>query len=283
MPVSATRRGIDNDPERELRFRRIEQELDARALANNQTGASAMRRGKSSTPRVTGLSLDNAVVGGIAVKWGAVDIPDVQKYQLQYSIDDNFLAATTSTLYSTHFQLPDASPETPYYVRVRAVDSKGQPGGWSSTLNSETGQASVSHLADGSASNIIVKTKTQGFDPDTVDGAGTTIGRYLRTVVNFPVAAETLLIGLAKGTLTYEADDDFFIRLKVDGSTKVEYENSNDLGGAATSIGVNTVPGLSVPVLIPSGQHEFILEIEVVGTTTYVPSFASIAIWQVRK
>jgi hypothetical protein len=281
MTVSAKRRGIDQDPERELRFRRIEQELDARALANNQTAASAQRRGKTSVPQVSGLSLDNSIVGGIGVKWSAVDIPDVQKYQLQYSADNNFLSATTVTIYNTHYNLPDASAETTYYVRVRAFNSTGASGNWSSTLNAQTGQASVSNLADGSASSIVVVSKTAGFSPATVDGAGTTVGRYLRRVINFPVAAETLLIGLCKGTMTLNNNETLYVRLKVDGQTKVEYENK-PTGGVA-SVGVLTVPGLSVPVLIPSGQHEFVIEVEADGTSTYAPSEASLAIWQVRK
>lgn len=285
MGVSAKRRGVDNDPERELRFRRIEEELDARALANNQTAQSALKRDKTATPQVSGVSLDNSVVGGLGVKWAAVDIPDVKKYQLQYSLDNNFLDATNVTVYNTHYNLPDASPEQTYYVRVRAFNSSGAPGNWSNTLNAQTGQASVSNLADGSASSIIVRTKTQGFTPAQLIWNGTLIGRYLRTIINFPVAAETLLIGLAKGTLNLASNDTIAIRLKIDGTTKIEYFNQPTNLGTA---GVVTVPGLSVPVLIPSGQHEFLIEVEIAnvsGTNVveYSISEASLAIWQVRK
>ena len=285
MTVSAKRRGYDADPERELRFRRIEQELDARALSNNQTAASAMRRGKSSTPQVSGLSLDNQIVGGIGIKWAAVDIPDVQKYQLQYANNLNFLSPTTVVSYNTHFTLPDASPETTYYVRCRAYNSDGSPGNWSSTLNAETGQASVSNLADGSASSIVVKTKTAGFDPAILQanggGGNPKIGRYLNTVVNFPVVAETLLIGVAQGTYNLVAADFVYIRLKVDGSTKIEYVQETDIG----SSGILTVPGLSVPVLLAAGQHEFMIEIQLdgAGASTWEMTGASLAIWQVRK
>jgi len=286
VTVSAKRRGYDSDPDRELRFRRIEQELDARALSNNQTAASAMRRGKSSTPQVSGLSLDNQIVGGIGVKWAAVDIPDVQKYQLQYANNLNFLSPTTVTSYNTHFTLPDASPETTYYVRARAFNSDGNPGSWSSTLNAESGQASVSNLEDGSSSSIVVKTKTQGFNPPTVGAAGAPggvpqIGRYLSTVINFPVAAETLLIGVAQGTYSAIAGDLIYVRLKVNGSTRIEYINGTDIGSSGTL----TVPGLSVPVLLPSGQHEFMLEVylEGAGASTWTMTGASLAIWQVRK
>jgi hypothetical protein len=218
----------------------------------------------------------------MGIKWAAVAIPDIRSYQLQHATNANFLSPTTVTLYSTHYTLPDASPETTYYVRVRALNSTGDSGNWSSTLNSETGQASVSNLADGSASNIIVKTKTAGFTPATVDGAGTNIGRYLNLSINFPVAAETLLIGLAKGVLSLNDTESMFVRLKVDGTTKIEYEQSPNGIGINTT-GTFTVPGLSIPVLIPSGAHEFLLEIECTGTSTYQPTETSLVVWQVRK
>lgn len=283
MGTSARRRGIDSDPERELRFRRIEEELDIRALSNNQTSASAQRRHRSTVPAITGLRLDNQIVGGLGIVWNSSDIPDIRKYELQYSVDGSFLDATTIIRQDPYHTISNLSPETTYHIRVRAFNSRGEEGPWSPVLNSQTGQATVSNLADGSASNIVVRTKTEGFFPAELDGAGTDIGRYLRTRISFPVAAETLIIGVSQGVLDYKKDDFFYIKVKVDGTSKITYTNSNDLGGNTASAGTLTVPGLTVPILLSSGPHEFLIEVEVTGTTTFTPSEMSLAIWQVRK
>jgi hypothetical protein len=288
LSVSAKRRGVSLDPATESRFRRIEAELDARALANYQVGPSAMRRGKSTVSQVSGLGLDTQIIGGIGVKWSAADIPDIKKYQVQYADNNGFVGATTIESYSTHFTLPDASPETPYYIRVRAIDSKGEDGAWSSTLNSETGQATVSNLADGAASSIIVKTKTDGFDPAQLIWDGDLIGQYLSTSIDFPVPAETLIIGIARGDFLMRDADSFFIRIKIDGTSKIEYENTMNTGFGTTTGGTITVPGLTVPVLIDAGRHQFLIEIEIQDNSAaniiyYTPDEVSLAIWEVRK
>jgi len=284
VTVSAKRRGITDDPEQELRFRRIEEELDARALANVQTGASGYRRGKSTVPQLSGVRLDNNIVGGVGVTWNSTDIPDLAKYQLQYDTDASFLNATTLNMQATNYTLPNLSAETTYHVRVRAFNSRGDEGPWSSTLNAQSGQASVSNLADGSASNIVVRTKTAGFVPATVGAAGSTLGSYLNTRLSFPVAAETLLIGVTKGVTLIIVDEPMYVRMKIDGQTKIEFEtNFSVLASAST--GTFTVPGLIVPVLLSSGSHSFSIDVEIDdgGSAYFTPSLVSLAIWQVRK
>jgi hypothetical protein len=218
----------------------------------------------------------------VGVSWSASDIPDVKKYQVQYATSDTFIGATTVTVYGTRLTLPDLAAEQTYYVRAKAINSIGESSAWSATLNAEAGKASYSNLESGASSNIVTATKTQGFNPAQVDD-GNSPARFLRTNINFPVAAETLIIGIAKGALVYATTATFYVSIKVDGQEVIEYENDNNVAG---SNGTVSVPGLTVPVLLGAGEHLFEFDINIVDAadnTTYDPNQLSLSIWQVRK
>ena len=162
---SAKRLGLETEGnlELELRLRRIELEIDKRPLGNQD--ATTLSRGKSSTvPQVTGLSLGGTIPGGFTVKWSAVTISDLRRYEVEFATDlgfttgvQKFTAATTTLAFTT----ADTSVATTFFTRVRAVNSAGTRGPFSITLNTTTGQAESQDIAD----DAITSDKIDEADP----------------------------------------------------------------------------------------------------------------------
>ena len=87
MPGSAKRLGLDvkGDLELEIRLRRIEALLEQKQDAN--VDATSVSRARIAVPQVTGLSLAGKTPSAVSVKWNAVPIPDLRRYQLQIAED----------------------------------------------------------------------------------------------------------------------------------------------------------------------------------------------------
>lgn len=148
---SAKRYGLDvkGDLELESRLRRMELELGK--LARGNEDATVLSRGKGAVPQVSGLRLGGTIPGGLTVLWNAVSISDLRRYDVQFATNlafneglQTFTASTTTYPFTT----ATAGGAT-YYARVRAVNSNRRQGAWSTVLNTATGQAASTELADG--------------------------------------------------------------------------------------------------------------------------------------
>jgi len=294
---SAKRLGIEaDDPQLESRLRNIEVDLAQRTPANNNDqadpnralenrGSVVQRRHRQPPPQISGLRVENNVIGALSVKWNSSDLSDLRRYEVQVATDPNFRDADTFTVLEPQYIFPDGAADQTYFVRVRQINSRGEASPYSSFLNTTTGQATFLNLASGSASNITTVIQTSGFSPAELDTGGTTIGTYASSRISFPTAAEALIFGAAKVDINLRATHTVFIRLRVDGDPKQTYENRSDSAG---SDGRLTVPGLGFPQLIGAGFHTFDFEVELLkpgggADTTLTPVEFILSIWEQRN
>jgi len=296
---SAQRLGIAvPDPQLEARLRRVEVALASSADSN--TGGVHKVRGRLIPPRVTGLRLDTGVVGGIAVRWNAVDTPTLKRYEVDISQSIGFTNRTTARTRDTFHLFPGLVKNTTYYVRVRAINKQDLPGLFSPVLNTKTGQATFLDLAGGAASNIVTTIQTSGFFPATVSsraGPGTppkpTIGEYAKTRLSFPKAGEVIIFSQTKASYVQWSNDTITIDVLVDGIVKSSYEVRGEKLGTPNdtfiSQGLLTVPGLAFPQLLGTGQHDFSIRVSLTGsaggslTSEITPQEFTLVIWTSRN
>jgi len=159
---SAKRLGleVEGDLELELRLRRIELSLDKKVDANQDSEQTG--RGKGAVPQVTGLRVIGQTPGSATIGWNAVSISDLRRYELAFStafaFNENlqeFNEASTQFVFNTASDTGGGGGAT-WFARVRAVNSSGQRGVWSVTLNLTTGQAQTEDLAEGSVTSEII-------------------------------------------------------------------------------------------------------------------------------
>lgn len=163
---SAKRLGLEVDElELELRLRRIELSLDKKIDANQD--ATQTGRGKGDVPQVTGLRVIGSTPGGATIGWNAVSISDLRRYELAFSTALSFAEdlqeyneASTQYVFNTASDTGGGGGAT-WFARVRAVNSSGQKGVWSVTLNLTTGQAQTADLADGSVTSTTISTAAE--------------------------------------------------------------------------------------------------------------------------
>jgi hypothetical protein len=169
MGQSAKRYGLEvtDNLELELRLRRIEVQLAGKSDSNQD--AAELSRGAGDVPQVTGLSLGGSIPGGFTIKWTAVTISDLRKYEVQFATNLGFnenLQEFTAGSTSFPFTTADTLVSTSYFARVRAVNNVGTPGPYSITLNTSTGQAASQDIED----EAITAEKIDPADP--VDYSG---------------------------------------------------------------------------------------------------------------
>lgn len=152
--TQAKRYGLEvrDDLEVELRFRRIEEQLERLLPSDGGDGGGTKRL--NTPPQVTGLRVVGSTPGAITLAWNAVPISDLRRYELDIATDIAF--ATDKQQFpvaGTQHQFSTASAEgggggTVIFARVRARNRAGVVGPWSATLNTATGQAQTGDIGE---------------------------------------------------------------------------------------------------------------------------------------
>lgn len=149
---------VEGDLELESRLRRMEVAIAALQPANQD--AIETSRGSGVVPQVTGLSLDGTIPGGFTVKWNATTIPDLRRYELQFATDLAFANdLQTFSVAAISFPFTTATEANlVFFARVRAQNKAGQTGPYSVTLNTSTGQAETTDIADNAVTDVKIET-----------------------------------------------------------------------------------------------------------------------------
>lgn len=158
MSTSPKRYGLDvkDDLELELRLRRIEAALEGKLNSNTEDEQSGSR---STVPQVTGLRVTGQTPGAVTIGWNPVKIPNLRRYDVEFSQSigftdkQTFSENTTSHTFITASETGGGGGAT-WFARVRAVNTFGQAGQYSITLNLTTGQAQSPDLAPGSVTTV---------------------------------------------------------------------------------------------------------------------------------
>jgi hypothetical protein len=178
--AQAKRYGLEvrDDLEVELRFRRIEEQLE-RLLPSDGTDGGGTKR-LNTPPQVTGLRVVGSVPGAVTLAWNAVPISDLRRYELDIAEDIAFTVNKQSfPVAGTQHQFSTVSSEgggggTVIYARVRARNRAGVVGPWSATLNTSTGQAQTEDIGEGQVeTENISNTTLEGITLVTSDGTHT--------------------------------------------------------------------------------------------------------------
>ena len=159
MPTSAPRLGLDvqDNLELESRLRRIETEIATKVTAASLSeGGSDVTQRVDVIPQVTGLRVTGSTPGAITVAWNQVRISDLRRYELDIATDLAFATnAQTKNVAGTEYTHSTTSAtggggNATTYIRLRARSSSGNVGPYSVSLNTTTGQAQSSDIADDS-------------------------------------------------------------------------------------------------------------------------------------
>lgn len=154
-------------------------EIDRRALANPGVDAksTSVRSGDATPPRVSGISPSTVFTqpGTFTVKWNAAAINDLQRYEVQISTTADFTQdVVTDSTRNLHYTWNEGDVDTTYYLRVRAVNTKGNAGPWSSRISSATGKVATATIVVNAASEIDSFTQSTGFSQLQGTGSVTT-------------------------------------------------------------------------------------------------------------
>jgi hypothetical protein len=156
VATSPKRYGLDvkNNLELELRLRRIEGEIERRALANDFGDTSDATQRVTNIPPVSGLRVVGKTPSAVSLAWNQVRISDLRRYELWIAEDLAFSSNLQKfNVASTEFQYSTVAEEgggglTTVYAKVRARNRSGNVGPFSVVLNAETGQAQTDDIAD---------------------------------------------------------------------------------------------------------------------------------------
>lgn len=280
--------GVSTDIETERRFRRIEEEL-AKLTGISQTQISGrtgqFSRSRLAPPQVTGLSLDNKVIGAISIKWNAVNNPDLRRYRVQFSTDESFATAVSEfkVIGETTFTFPEGDVATTYFARVRAETT--EPGPYSATLNTTTGAAVTENLQIGAASNVVRTKQTSGFSPAEVKNfaGGAASADYVST--SFTSKGGPIIIqGTAVFDYTLDSSDTVFSEIVIDSSVVESFDTNF---ATAVTTGRQAVPGVSIPSPPAAGTHTVEIRIRLSpatgGGSTITPVQITVAVVELRR
>lgn len=151
-------------------------------------------------PAPTGLTANNVTALSADISWTD---SNASEWELAYSTTSTFTESTTTTIYpNTTFYILDLSPDTRYYVKVRANCSATNDGysNWTSYINFKTPERCITptnlHCASftnntaslewtiGDASQndfTIAYSTTSGFDPETAQQKASSTNRVILT------------------------------------------------------------------------------------------------------
>jgi len=165
---------------------KIEIALNSRGYSNYDGTVIGATRIASDGPTVSGLQLVPNL-NTITVKWDAVDIVNLDYYEVQVANNPAFISPLISRQRSSQFTYHDGDPGSTYFVRIRCKPIEGQNGPWSPALNTTTGLTTVQHLGRGAATNptdnSIDLTGEAVLDPTGAGAPWTATGTYGNTKI----------------------------------------------------------------------------------------------------
>jgi hypothetical protein len=155
VATSAKRLGMQvDDLELEHRLRRIEGELEKKAIAIDFGDGTSSTKRVATIPQVIGLRVTGKTPGAITLAWNQVSISDLRRYEVDIAEDlsfttnkQTFNVASTSLQYNT-VEEEGGGGNTSVFARVRARTRSGNVGNYSVVLNAITGQAQTDDIAD---------------------------------------------------------------------------------------------------------------------------------------
>ena len=175
MGTSPKRYGLDvkDDLELELRLRRIEAALEGKLNSNDEDSSGS----RSTVPQVTGLRVTGQTPGSVTIAWNPVKIPNLRRYEVEFDTSIGFSTKKTFNENATNHTFNTASETgggggATWYARVRAVNTYGQTGQYSSILNLTTGQAQTEDIAPGSVTTVQVSAGNVAANVVSYDNSG---------------------------------------------------------------------------------------------------------------
>ena len=155
MATSSKRYGLEvkGDLELELRLRRMEAKIDQLA-GSSDLGTSDQTQRVSTIPLVTGLRVKGKTPGATTLAWNQLRLSNLRRYELQIAENLAFTTnAQTFNVAGTEFTFSTLEEEgggggSTIYARVRARTTDGNVGQYSAVLNTTTGQAQTTDIAD---------------------------------------------------------------------------------------------------------------------------------------
>jgi hypothetical protein len=292
--LGVPRYGLSEDPaELELRISRLETILTARQSSNIQSGAQGKLRSRLPVAQVTGIRLDSNIVGGTGILWNPVPNPDLDHYEILYSTNEKFTGGETKRIRVPAGQTQAVISSPGNFIKVRAVPRVGLPGFFSSTLNIETGLATVNTIAAGAVSRLVVdEINEPEFSPPFLyvqeNAAFEDSAEYGEAVVTTQVddiVIPTVLVNFlyANDTNQGGATEDVVSKLVIEFLRDDEVLDTglwtalvdNPLAGDPVEEPVSELPlaqvtsGFILPDLPPAGTHKYSLRY----TATLAPIF----------
>lgn len=276
MATSSRRHGVSiGDEELESALRRIEVELEKRQQANYQVEAESTRRVRSQLPRITGVVLDDSVVGAFSVKWDSSDA-NISRYEVELADNEAFTSSTSFRVNVPFFVLPTTlDPEASYSLRVRAVGTRVKRGfhdlgDWSATLTINPGQATFTNLQTGAAGNIILYEFTDtAFTILDLNGGNTT-QTYVLNIPHFdlPTAATCLpVLSIQYDWNLLEDLDVITYTLYLDAENIAQHNKQfGDASITKFDSWRDTIAIVAPPQALAAGIHRLKLKIELAST-----------------
>lgn len=266
MATSAKRLGVSFDPEQEERLRRLEQATERKQDANYISEAGDQRRARSALPAVTGVTIDDSVLGSNSVVWDSLDI-NVFRYEVQIDTEAGFGSPDTFKVIEPQMVLPATlDPSLTYFARIRGVGTRVQQGfhevgDWSSTLTFTPGQAVSNNIQTGAAGNVIKYEFTDtAFNVLEVTTNGADSDQQILDVPQFelPTAATCLFIVMHQFLWeTLKDDDTIQFRLYLDGQEIVQWNKEfHDAVTNKWDVNQDTVTLVPPPQALAAGVHK---------------------------
>lgn len=275
--------GSDYASQAELdrRFQELSDRIDQRALANPE--ATTPTRSGGIPPAPSGITLvSNPAPGTITVKWNAVSISDLRRYEIQVSTSADFTNASTFSSGATTFTYDEGLPLTTYYVRARTINTSNNPSAWSKILNTTTGQAFSADLAIASAANW-ARTVVTTFDPAKLQNYAPKVlyGDYATTTL---ITKGGLVLFFATAEMEYDLKqyDTLYVEILMDGVLEQSYAMNNQL---SDTTGLQSMGGSGIIAPPSNTAHSFTLRIRLTDNnfTSVTPKKLQIAVVEIGR
>jgi len=257
--------GFASQADMDRRLRELSERIDQRALANPDVGVNVRAGGTPPTP--SGLTLvSNPAPGTFTVKWSPVLISDLRRYEIEVADNNAFTGSTTFSSRQASFTYDEGQPLVTYFVRVRVINNSSNPSGWSSSLNTTTGQANSGDLAAGAAVNW-ARTVVSVFNPSVIKNAagGTPTGDYGDTLLT---TKGGIVVFFAQSETDYvlSSGDTAFVEILMDNVVAGSFPTAQSSFSATA--GTSSVGGSGIIAPPSPGSHSFKLRVRLIPTTS---------------